>query len=111
VWLSHGWRVNQAILRWSTARTTSGGSWRGPLLLIFLSRLTSPHGTLLVNGGAGKVIVGQVQVLNQAVLLLNIEPLAIELGLLSIPVNIISTVLCQDVKLLGVLIHKMVPLS
>jgi steroid 5-alpha reductase family enzyme len=58
-WLSHGWCVNHAVLRWSTAITTSGGTWHGPLLIL-LSLLTSLHDAILVNGSAGKVIVGQV---------------------------------------------------
>jgi hypothetical protein len=110
VQLSHRWRVNHAVLWWSTTRTTGGSSWHGPLLLLFLSCLTSLHGALQINGGAGKVIVGQIQVLNQVVLQLNIEPLTIELGLLGITVNMMPTVLCQVVKLPGVLIHIMVPL-
>jgi hypothetical protein len=59
-WLSCGWCVNHAVLRWSTAITTSGGTWHGPLLLLFLSLLTSLHDAILVNGSADKVIVGQV---------------------------------------------------
>jgi hypothetical protein len=43
------------------------------------------------------------------VLHLNIEPLAIELSLLGIAINMMPTILCQVVKLLGVLIHRMVP--
>jgi hypothetical protein len=58
--LSRGWCVNHAALWWSTARTNSCGSWHGSLLLLFLSRLTSLYGALLINGGVGKVIVGQV---------------------------------------------------
>jgi hypothetical protein len=110
VQLSRGWCVNHAVLWWSTARTTSGGSWNCPLLLLFLSHLTTLHGALLINGSASKIVVGQVQVLNQVVLQLNNEPLVIELGLLSIAVNMMSTVLCQVVKLLDVLIHRVVPL-
>jgi hypothetical protein len=55
--LSRGWRVNHAVLLWSTARITSGGSWHSTLPLLFLSRLTSLQGALLINGGAGEVIV------------------------------------------------------
>jgi hypothetical protein len=98
------------VLLWSTISTTYGGSWHGPLLLLFLSHLTSLHGALLVNVSPGKVIVGQVQVLNQAVLQLNIEPLAIELSHLGIAINMMPIVLSQVVKLLGVLIHRTVPL-
>jgi hypothetical protein len=108
-WLSRGWRVDHAVLQWSTATTTSGGSWHGPLL--FLYHRTSIHGALLINGGAGQVVVRQAQILNQAVLQLDIEPLAIELGLLSISVNMVPTVLCQVVKLLSVVIHRTVPLT
>jgi hypothetical protein len=42
---------------------------------------------------------------------LNIERLEIELSLLSITVNMVITVLCQVVELLGVLIHRTVPLT
>jgi hypothetical protein len=35
----------------------------------------------------------------------------IELSLLSITVNMMPTVLCQVVKLLSVLIHRMIPLT
>jgi hypothetical protein len=55
--LSHGWRINHAVLQWSTARTTSGGCEHDPLPLLFLCYLTSLHGALLINGGAGQVIV------------------------------------------------------
>jgi hypothetical protein len=50
--LSCGWRVNHVVLQWSIARTTSGGSEHGPLPLLFLCRLMSLHGALLINGGA-----------------------------------------------------------
>jgi hypothetical protein len=100
--LSRGWRVNHTVLRWSTATTTFSGSWYDPLLLLlFLSRLTSLHGALLVNGGAGKVIVGQVKVMNQVVLQVNIEPLAIELGLLGIIVNMMPTVALETQQACG----------
>jgi hypothetical protein len=92
----------------STARTTFGGSSHSPLLL--LSHFTSLHSALLINGSASQVIVRQAQILNQAVLQLNIEPFAIELGLLRVSVNMMPTVLCQVVKLLIVVIHRMVPL-
>jgi hypothetical protein len=62
--LSYGRCVNHMVLQWSTARTTSSGSWHGPLPPLFLSSLTSLHGALLVNGSVGKVIVGQVQILH-----------------------------------------------
>jgi hypothetical protein len=42
---------------------------------------------------------------------LHIERLEIELSLLSITVNMVITVLCQVVELLGVLIHRTVPLT
>jgi hypothetical protein len=42
---------------------------------------------------------------------LNIEPLEIELGLLSITINMVLTILCQVVKLLGVLVHRTVSLT
>jgi hypothetical protein len=58
--LSHGWCVNHAVLWWSAARTTSCGSWHGPLRFLFLSRLTSLQGALLINGGVGEVIAGRV---------------------------------------------------
>jgi hypothetical protein len=51
--LSHEWRVDHAVHRWSTARTTSDGSWHGPLPLIFLNHFTSVHSPLLINGSAG----------------------------------------------------------
>jgi hypothetical protein len=59
----HWWRVNHTILWWHIAGTTSGGSWCDPLPLLFLNHLTSPHGALLIYGSAGKIIVGQVQIL------------------------------------------------
>jgi hypothetical protein len=92
-------------------RTTSSGSSHGPVPLLFLYHLTSLHDALLINGGAGQVVVRQAQILNQAVLQLDIEPLVIELDLLSISVNMVPTVLCQVVKLLSVVIHRMVPLA
>jgi hypothetical protein len=46
-----------------------------------------------------------------AVLQLNTEPLALELSLLDISVNMMPTILCQVVKLLGVFIHGTVPLA
>jgi hypothetical protein len=110
VQLSHGGHVNHAVLQWSTARTSPGGSWHGPLSLLFLCCLTSLHGALLIYGGTGQVIVRQAQILNQAVLQLNIEPLAVELSFLCISVNMVPTILCHVVKLLSVVIHKMVPL-
>jgi hypothetical protein len=55
--LSHGWRVNHVVLRVSTTRTTSDGSWHGHLPLLFLGRFTSLCGALLINGGASGVIV------------------------------------------------------
>jgi hypothetical protein len=45
------------------------------------------------------------------VLQLVIEPFAIELDLLSISVNMVPIILCQVVKLLSVVIHRMVPLA
>jgi hypothetical protein len=45
------------------------------------------------------------------ILELNHEPLAVELGLLLIGVNVVTTVLCQVVALLSVLIDLMVPLA
>jgi hypothetical protein len=42
---------------------------------------------------------------------LDIEPLAIELDLLYISVDMMPSVLCQVVKLLSVLIHRTVPLA
>jgi hypothetical protein len=62
--LSRGWCVNHAVLWWCTAGTTSGGSWCGPLPLLLLSHLTSPHDALLIDGNAGRIIVGQVQILH-----------------------------------------------
>jgi hypothetical protein len=62
--LSCGWCVNHTVLWWRTAGTPSSGSWCGPLPLLLLSHLTSPHGALLINGSAGKIIVGQVQILH-----------------------------------------------
>jgi hypothetical protein len=56
-WLSRGWHVDHGVLWWSIARTTSGGTWHGPLPLLFLCRLTSLHGALLINDGAGQVVV------------------------------------------------------
>jgi hypothetical protein len=38
-------------------------------------------------------------------------PLVKGLGLLLISVNVVASVLCQVVELLGVLIHRMVPLE
>jgi hypothetical protein len=55
--LSRGLHVDHAVLRGSTARTTSGGSWHGPLLLLLLRRFTGPLGVLLVNGGSRQLIV------------------------------------------------------
>jgi hypothetical protein len=49
--LSRGWHLNHAVLRGSTTRTTSSGSWHSPLLLF--GDFTSLHSTLLMNGGAG----------------------------------------------------------
>jgi hypothetical protein len=48
--LSHGWCIDHAVLQRSTARTTSGGSWHGPLHLLLFGRFTGLHGALLVNG-------------------------------------------------------------
>jgi hypothetical protein len=48
---------------------------------------------------------------DQAVLQLNCEPLAKELELLPVSVNVVASVLRQVVDLLGVLINRMVPLS
>jgi hypothetical protein len=62
--LSRGWCVNHIVLWWCTTGTTSGRSWCGPLPLLFLSHLTSPHGALLIDGSAGKVSVGQVQIVH-----------------------------------------------
>jgi hypothetical protein len=45
------------------------------------------------------------------VLPLNIEPLAVELSLLSITVHVMLTILCKVIKLLGVVVHRMVPLA
>jgi hypothetical protein len=45
------------------------------------------------------------------VLQLNCEPLAIELDLVLIGVNVVTPTLCQVVELLGVLIHRTVPLA
>jgi hypothetical protein len=44
------------------------------------------------------------------ILQLNSEPLAIELGLLCISINMVTPVLCQVVELLDVLIDRIVPL-
>jgi hypothetical protein len=48
---SRGWCIDQAVLRRSTARTTTGGSWHGPLPLLLYGCFTCLHGALLVNGG------------------------------------------------------------
>jgi hypothetical protein len=45
------------------------------------------------------------------VLPLNIEPLAVELSLLSITVHVMLTILCKVIKLLGVVVHSTVPLA
>jgi hypothetical protein len=45
------------------------------------------------------------------VLQLNCEPLAKELDLLLIGVNVVASVLCQVVELLGLLIDWVVPLA
>jgi hypothetical protein len=45
------------------------------------------------------------------VLQLDCEPFVKKLGLLRIGVNVVTTVLCQVVELLGVLIHRMVLLA
>jgi hypothetical protein len=47
---------------------------------------------------------------DQAILQLNSEPLAKELGLLCISINMVTPVLHQVVELLGVLIDEVVPL-
>jgi hypothetical protein len=44
------------------------------------------------------------------ILQLNSEPLAIELDLLCISINMVTPVLCQVVELLDVLIDRIVPL-
>jgi hypothetical protein len=59
-WLSRGWCVNHMVLWWRTDGTVSGGSWCGPLPLLLLGHLTSPHGALLIDGNASRVIAGQV---------------------------------------------------
>jgi hypothetical protein len=56
-WLSRGWGVDHALLRGSTTRTASGGSWHYPLPLLFFGRFTGLHGALLVNGSTCKLIV------------------------------------------------------
>jgi hypothetical protein len=48
--LSRGWRVNHTVLRGSTTRTAFGGSWHGPLPLLFDDRFTQLHSALLING-------------------------------------------------------------
>jgi hypothetical protein len=50
-------------------------------------------------------------ILNQAVLQLNTESLKVELILFCISVNMVPTVPCQVLELLGVLIHIIVPLA
>jgi hypothetical protein len=62
--LSYGWCVNHTVLWWRTAGTTPGGSWFGPLPLLLLNHLTNPHGALLTDGSASKIIVGHVQILH-----------------------------------------------
>jgi hypothetical protein len=48
---------------------------------------------------------------NEAVLQLNCEPLAIELNLLLVGVIVVTTVLCQVVELMGVLVDRMISLA
>jgi hypothetical protein len=91
-WLFHGRHVNNAELWWRSCRPTSDGSWHGPLPLLILGRFTSLHYALLKSGGAGEVVVRHVQIMDQVVQQLDIDPFAIELGLHSIIVDMMPTV-------------------
>ena len=102
--LSRGRGVDHAVLRGSTARTASGGSGHYPLPLLLFGRFTGLHGALLVDGSTCQLIVCQVLGENQAILQLNSEPLAKELGLLGIRINMVGPVLCQIVEFLDILV-------
>jgi hypothetical protein len=102
--LSHGWHVNHVVLRGSTARTASRGSWHDHLPPLLLGCFTGLHSALLIGGCTSEIIVGQVGRENQMILQLNCEPHAIELDLLLVSVNVVIPVLCHVVELLSALV-------
>jgi hypothetical protein len=88
--LTSRWGVHHAVLRGSTARTTTAsGSRHQPLSLFVIGLSNDLHHPLLVDGCTHQFDVRQASKLYQALLQVDGEPCTVQVGLLLICVDVV----------------------
>jgi hypothetical protein len=88
--LTPRWGIHHRVLGRSTARaTTASRSRHHPLSPFLISLSNGLHHTLLVDGCTCQLVVRQVSQLYQALLQMDGEPFMVQVGLLSICVNVV----------------------
>jgi hypothetical protein len=109
--LTPRWGIYYAVLRWSTARTTTASRSKHHLLPLFLIGLTNGlHHPLLVNGCTCQLVVRQAREVHQVLLQVDGEPYTVQVGLLFIHINVVCAILSQGVELPRVVEYTAVPL-
>jgi hypothetical protein len=109
--LTPTWGIHHTILQRSTGRTTTACRSRHQLLPLFLIGLSNGlHHPLLVNGRTCQLVVQQAREMHQALLQVDGEPCAVQVGLLLIRVNMVCAILSQGVELPCVVEYTAVPL-
>jgi hypothetical protein len=101
------WGIHHAVLRRSTARTTTAHGSRHHPLPLFLIGLRHP---LLVNGCTCQLVVRQAREMHEALLQVDGEPCTVQVGLLFICVDMVCAILSQGVELPCVVEYTAVPL-
>jgi hypothetical protein len=88
------WGIHHAVLRRSTARTTTAsGSRHHPLPLFLIGLSNGLHHPLLVNGYTCQLIVRQAREMHQALLQVDGEPCTVHVGILFIRVDVVCAIL------------------
>jgi hypothetical protein len=109
--LTPRWGICHTVLQRSTARTTTACRSRHQLLPLFLIGLSNGlHHPLLVNGSTCQLVVRQAREMHQALLQVDGEPCAVQVGLLLIRVDVVGAILSQGVELSCVVEYTVVPL-
>jgi hypothetical protein len=90
VQLTPRWDIHYAVLRRSTARTTTDrASRQHPLPLLLISLSNGLHQPLLINGSTRQFILCQASELTQALLQVNGKSFTVQVGLLLIHIDMI----------------------
>jgi hypothetical protein len=109
--LTPRWGICHTVLQRSTARTTTACRSRHQLLPLFLIGLSNGlHHPLLVNGSTCQLVVRQAREMHQALLQVDGEPCAVQVGFLLIRVDVVGAILSQGVELSCVVEYIVVPL-